>query len=116
MSLVRPGIKTPMNPHTLTRTTHPETSRLAAEEVVGSVALQVFVAVRCVMKSPGSTARELDKEYCPNGERQIGKRLDGAARDGLIKRGESRRCKVSGRLAQTWWPVGVVLKQREMFA
>ena len=85
----------------LARKDGPETSRLAAEAIAGSVGELQRWAVRCVTESPGLTARELAQRYCPSDPRRIGRRLGEAAVAGLLRRGPARVCMVSGHKADT---------------
>lgn len=84
----------------LARTLHPETSHKAAEEVAGTLAEKHRATVLRVRAFPGLTASEYDN----GGARVYGKRLPECAAAGLIKRGEVRACRVTGRMATTWWP------------
>lgn len=89
----------------LARASHPQTSADAAESIVGTLAAAIAFAVRCVRETPGRTRRELAAIHCPEDEGRVGKRLDGACKMGLLRRGEPRRCDVTGRMATTWYPV-----------
>lgn len=88
----------------LARSSHPETSKKAAEEVVEVLNERESTALAAVMDMQGATARELDEAFSHGATNAIGKRLDGLAKKGAIKRGDDRPCKVTGRMAQTWWP------------
>lgn len=55
-------------------------------------------------EDPGLTRKELGKHHSPDDPDRLGRRLDGAAKDGLIERGLSRKCSISGVTAQTWIP------------
>lgn len=93
-----------MDPTTLARTTDPETSHEAAEFIVPKVnRLQTWAAM-CVRERPGLTSAELAREYCPLDPRRIGRRLAECERFGMVRRGEARKCTVSGRNAATWYP------------
>ena len=89
----------------LARVNDPGTSRAAGEEARAHLANLVWWAVQCVEASPGPTQRELGARYCKDDPRRIGRRLCECERKGLLRRGVSRRCTVSGRQAETWWPV-----------
>ena len=92
------------DPRTLARRTDPETSRQAADEIAGAVAALQWWAVVCVRMSPGKTQRELGAIYCPDDLRKIGRRLGEAAKKGLLRRGPVRKCSITGRNAETWYP------------
>lgn len=94
----------------LSRTSHPETSKAAAKEIVESGVLETMesVALAAVMDMQGATARELDEAHSHGATNSVGKRLDGLAKKGAIRRGDDRKCKVTGRMAQTWWPTEAV--------
>lgn len=89
----------------LARRTDPVTSHEAAREIAGSVAALETWAAECVASAPGLTQRELGARFCPDDLRRIGRRLSECARKGLIKRGPVRKCSITGRSAETWWPV-----------
>lgn len=93
-------------PIRLARTTDPETSKLAAVEAAESAAELQQWAADCVAESPGCTQRELGMRYCSTDPRKIGRRLNECDRRGMVRRGPKRACKVSGRQAETWWPIG----------
>ena len=89
----------------LRRNEHPDTSDAAARAIVPRLAdLQRWV-IRCVQRSPGLTRRELGAFYCPSDSNQIGRRLRECARLGFLRVGPARICRISGRPAQTWFPV-----------
>ncbi len=90
----------------LARTDDPETSHLAAAEIVPHLADLHRWAVECVTQSPGQTQRELGATYCPTDPRKIGRRLNELERIGRLRRGTERPCTISGRMAETWYPVG----------
>lgn len=95
----------PGPPLTLSRNSDPGTSHLAAVEVAPAIGDLQEWAARCVRERPGLTQRELGAAYCPTDPRKIGRRLAETERLGLTRRGEPRACTVSGRMAETWWPV-----------
>lgn len=92
-----------MDVFTISRATDPATSRLAARELTASGnrdrhRLEAYAAVRA---NPGATARELEAAAgCPDG--QIRKRLAELRDAGRIGNGTDRRCRVGGKLSQTW--------------
>jgi hypothetical protein len=89
----------------LARATDPPTSQLAAEEIVPNLAALHRWAAECVAQRPGRTQRELGAEFCPLDLRKIGRRLNELAKAGVLKRGPVRKCSISGRPAETWYPV-----------
>lgn len=89
----------------LARRSHPATSHAAAREIVSVVAQLQRWAANCVRSAPGLTQRELGARFCPDDLRRIGRRLNECAELGLVRRGQVRKCSISGRSAETWWPV-----------
>lgn len=88
----------------LARSTDPATSHEAASRIVPHLQKLHRWTIECVTESPGQTQAELGRKYCPNDPRKIGRRLVEVERKGFIRRGESRRCSVSGHTAATWFP------------
>ena len=87
----------------LARTKHPKTAHEAGEAIRPhrhTIWTQVLVALRDGAGPEERTAREM-VEYndLPT---TVHKRLPEMARRGLITRGQTRRCVVSGRNATTW--------------
>lgn len=93
------------DPHLIARRSDPATSHAAAEEIALHVSRLEEWAAECVKATSGLTQRELGDRYCPDDLRKIGRRLSGAERKGLIRRGPARKCSITGRSAETWWPV-----------
>jgi len=87
------------------RSTDPITSALAAEQIDDVVAELQAWAAACVRQTPGRTQRELGVLYCPTDPRRIGRRLAEIEKLGLVRRGDVRPCTISGRSAETWFPV-----------
>jgi hypothetical protein len=87
------------------RADHPETSKLAAENILPSLGKLEEWAAACVQIAPGSTAKELAKQFSPDNPERLWKRLSGARRQGRVRNGEARVCGVTGAKALTWWPV-----------
>lgn len=87
------------------RKTDPETSHLAAEEITasGRRAHQQDQAVWAVAKHHGCASAELAAEtgFC---RFMLARRLPEAAIAGRVYRGGARKCRVTGRMAMTWWP------------
>jgi predicted HTH transcriptional regulator len=89
--------------HQLHRNGDPETSRLAAFDLVasGTFGRMERLALNVIEKNPGRTAKELETIAGVEAG-QIRKRLANLKRQGKIKSCEARRCNISGRKAQTW--------------
>lgn len=88
------------------------TSQAAEKELKksGRHAEQVAFVSKMVGLYPGRTAREHDEGFIHSrptlrGEGTFHKRLKDCERRGLVKRGEPRRCSISGRTSYTWLPV-----------
>lgn len=88
----------------LARPADPATSHEAADAIRPVLGRLHEWTVRCVTETPGRTQRELGARYCPDDPRRIGRRLAECERLGLLRRGAVRKCSVSGRNAETWWP------------
>jgi hypothetical protein len=93
-----------MEPKYLYKASDPKPSREAAEHIVasGHVSRMETLAAKLIIENPGRTAREI--EQIAGMPAQLHKRLASIERKGWIKRGESRRCEVSGRNVTTWLP------------
>ena len=87
----------------LDRTTDPQTSKEAAAGIVEKLGDLEQWAANCVAASPGKTQRELGAIYCPSDLRRIGRRLSGLVDRGRLRRGDARKCSITGRNANTWW-------------
>lgn len=94
----------------LARSSHPETSKKAAEEVVEVLPAMESIALEAVLSNPGLTAREHDKDR--TGDRVVGKRLSSLREKGLVREGDERVCTVSGFEAVTWYPTTEALLGR----
>ena len=57
----------------------------------------------CVKKAPGKTPRELAAIFSNGDHKKFNRRLPEAEKKGLVRRGEFRKCNVSG-YATEWWP------------
>jgi hypothetical protein len=92
----------------IARNSDPLQSKLAAAEHTesGSRERQMALILAAVRRSPGLTYRELHARMGGAIEEpvQVEKRCSDLVEAGKIKRGERRRCTVSRRPAQTWWP------------
>lgn len=88
----------------LARRTDPETSKLSAQETVHDVAGLQSRAADAVARWPGRTGRELTVLLDDTSDRTVGRRLSEIEKKGLVRRGASRPCRVTGRQAATWFP------------
>lgn len=88
------------------RASDPITSHLAAEEVTasGKRSQQQAQAVAAVRAWPGCTSFELAMKSDLD-RYALARRLPEVVLAGLVRKGEPKRCDVTGRLALTWWPV-----------
>lgn len=85
----------------LARRTDPVESQLAAVDVYATLSEMEEVALIWVGRYPGSTSTELDN-LAKFRSRVIGKRLFALECKGLIRRCQSRRCRITGKTAATW--------------
>lgn len=83
----------------------PGSSHAAAREHItsGRHASQMAAVLDALRAAPGSTSSEIADalrcdRYTPS------RRLPDLLRAGLVSRGDSRQCRVSGRMCVTWWP------------
>lgn len=90
-------------PHTAYRRTDPDTSRAAAEQHTGARVTNTQRVAEAVERWPGRTSHELS-EASGMDYHEVARRTSDAARKGLIVRGASRECRVSGNRATAWWP------------
>lgn len=88
------------------RATDPPTSREAEHDITasGARAQMAATALRLVREHPGLTSNELEALVGVSDGR-VRKRLVELEREGLIRRGEARVSRVSGKRNQTWWAV-----------
>ena len=84
----------------LYRRTDPETSKLAAEDVVPKLGELQGKVVELVSERPGRTANEYAKGH-PNAE-SLRKRFHEVFRKEYIKVYGERQCRVTGKTARTW--------------
>lgn len=91
------------------RNTDPSTSREAAEFVTmtGKRAAQQALTAMAVERYPGLTSLELSKRSRID-RYTLARRLSECEKIGTVKRGQVRRCGVSGRTAVTWYGPGHV--------
>jgi|SRR5581483_3072970 len=90
----------------LARTTDPATSKAAARGVRKKLPNLVAWAAGCVARHPGMTSLEITKLEGEADPRKLNRRLGEAERAGLVCRGPVRKCGVSGKRAETWFPKG----------
>ena len=92
------------------RGTDPESSHQAAEHItkIGDRATQQRQVVRAAAKWPGLTSRELAAKM--NQCRYVVARRLPEVSPIYVTNGPPRRCTVTGRLAQTWWPQPIAKK------
>lgn len=88
------------------RSSDPHTSHEAAQEMLASGKLnaqcqEVLLALR---DRDGSTSAEIGQQLSQSHGRYVaGRRLPDLERKGLVRRGDARRCRATGRQAITWW-------------
>jgi hypothetical protein len=90
----------------LSRAADPQSSRAAEIEAVesGLVAGHERLIVAAVRARPGQTGDEIGAAVGLTNV-QVLRRTRAMERRGVIRRGDQRASRVSGRLAVTWWPV-----------
>lgn len=86
------------------RTTDPITSHLSAAEIIasGCASKQRRRAAAAVRNHPGRTSLELSRVTGID-RHELARRLKECESEGMVKRGDHRRCTVSGRQSLTWW-------------
>lgn len=89
---------------TLARKTDPETSHAAASGIAPHLGALQQAAADAVRRWPGRTATELAVNAGHADPRVFNRRLGECERFGMVRRGEPRACKATGRQAATWWP------------
>lgn len=93
------------DPKILSRKNDPVTSKMSAIDIVESGALSDMMqrAMTLVDNNPGRTAKELERigGYTDG---QIRKRLSDLRRNDVAHTGEKRRCQITKKVVQTWWP------------
>lgn len=88
----------------IARASDPLSSHLAAEHVTktGARAHQQNQAAEAVKQFPGLTSFELAMKTGID-RYTLARRLPECETAGRVRKGEQRPCKVTGRLAMTWW-------------
>lgn len=91
----------------LSRSEDPDTSKQAAEEIVldGTQARMMVLALDTLRANPRLTSKELEAK-AGGSDGSIRKRLNDLRKMGYATNGPERVCTISGRMAQTWLPVG----------
>ncbi len=88
------------------RATDPSSSHDAAEHVTatGLRAQQQALTIAAIRAFPGLTMQELSERtgIC---RFQLGRRVSECETAGAVRRMPKRKCSVTGRLAEPWWPV-----------
>lgn len=87
------------------RTTDPVSSHLAADDhtASGKRGRHIGIVIDAVRRHPGKTSAEL-APICGLERHEVARRTSDAERCGAIRKGQIRRCDISGRSAVTWWP------------
>lgn len=94
------------------RATDPQTSHDAAARHAPQAGTNAAVILRVVRQCPGQTAVEIHSCYLPSehiatiNRHEVSRRLAGLERDGLVRKGDARKCRVKGTSMVTWWPEG----------
>jgi hypothetical protein len=89
---------------TTSRTTDPETSRLAAKAIYNRETIMKRIDAIC-QASPGLTSGEIWEHHLPDLTfASVWKRLSDLKSTGQVVPGSPRRWSGSGRLQATWWP------------
>jgi hypothetical protein len=81
-------------------------SKAAASRIAEKLSSEQAWCVQCVRERPNLTAMELAQIFCPKDPRRIGRRLGECDELGKLRRGQSRSCTITGRLAATWVSCG----------
>lgn len=84
----------------------PATSRIAADRLERSGVLgeHIRIAAAVVAGNPGKTSAELAATDTRLDRAEFARRLPEAEREGLVRRGDSRKCAATGSACITWWP------------
>ena len=94
---------------TRARESDPDTSVEAAHEVVasGTLSKQCQAVLNGLRRHDGSTSAEIG-QVLGGGDRfrtMAGRRMSDLAREGFVRRGPRRACRVNGTNATTWWVI-----------
>ncbi len=90
----------------LVRSSHPDTSREAAEHISARLSKREAVALEALRRWPGQTAAELEANALAIGlitrDGQIWKRLSGLEAKGKVRRASVRICRANGTRSTVW--------------
>lgn len=95
--------------HPLARSSDPITSHMGGASIERFLGGLQADALALVKHYPGRTASELAQVGGFPDPRRINRRLPELLREGLVIRGEARRCGVTGRMAYVWQPIEKVI-------
>jgi hypothetical protein len=103
LDLVWEKLKGPLHAPVLAPPPDVDTSAKALKEIKadGTLGKLQQAVLSYVRRFPGKTAHELDDM---GGTQDYHKRLPELRAKGLVKNGDKRNCRLTGKLAQTWWP------------
>lgn len=89
----------------IARNTDPLTSHEAAEAITmsGARAAQQAITAKAVEQYPGLTSLELSRRSRID-RYTLARRLSECEEHGQVRRGQARKCAISGRTAHTWYP------------
>lgn len=90
--------------HRLARATDPVTSQASGQAIAdsGTDRHQARLAAAMVKANSGLTCQEIAAADDRLDEHQLGRRLKQAESMGLVRRGDVKRCAITGRSATTW--------------
>jgi len=94
------------------RSTDPETSHMAAEEVTksGKRETHIKILTDVVNDNPGMTSKEiafmLQDKYPELDRHEVARRL-ADAKGCSLQQGTVRKCRLAKRMCVTWWPIRV---------
>lgn len=91
--------------HLPARNSDPFTSHEAAAFMADKRAAQQAITAKAVEQYPGLTSLELSRRSRVD-RYTLARRLSECEEVGMVRRGQARRCSVSGRTALTWYPPG----------
>lgn len=91
----------------LSRRDDPATSHQAATELVegGEHGRMMNIARDVLRANPGNTANELE-QMAGQQNGAVRKRLNDLRHKGKAEKSGERKCRITGKTAELWWPVG----------
>lgn len=92
------------DPATLARKSHPVESKDAAEAIGPRLAALRAETLGYLTMAPGLTTNELAAKFNLRDPRHIGRRLPELCKLGEAHRGDPRPCRITNRMAATWYP------------